>query len=52
MIDLVYWIIFVVLVPIALHVCVRTLSLVYSSILAAIMPIVTHGREIPVQLPK
>ena len=52
MIDLVYWIIFVVLVPIVLHVCVRTLSLMYSSILVAIMAIVTHGREIPVQLPE
>ena len=52
MIDFVYWILFVVLVPIVLHVCVRTLSLMYSSILAAIMAIVRHGREIPVQLPE
>ena len=52
MIDLVYWILLMVLVPIVLHVCVRTLSLMYSSILAAIMAIVTHGRDMPVQLPE
>jgi hypothetical protein len=52
MIDLVYWSFFVVLVLIVLQVCVRTLSLVCWSMLAALMPIVLHDREIPAQLPK